>query len=865
MDIGIWPRDGGEMGELVRAHDWAASPLGEIGCWPERLRAAVDACLDAVLPTFVWWGDNLIQFHNDAALAIIGGRSAGLGRPARETWREAWPVIGPLVEEVRRTGRAVQARAQGEERFTFSYGPLRDEGGAVAGLFVTAIETGAARVTVEQAFQRFFAASLTPVLVLAPDAPRFTIVEANDAFLAAAGRTRDALIGRDVFGTIPGEPNEAAAAALRASLERALASRRADAMPNQRYSLRRADGGFEERWWDCVNTPVLGADGHVEAIVHHTRDVTDRHRARMRLRESEERHRLILESALDYAIFTMDLRGMITEWPPGAQAVYGGTPEEMVGRDAAITFVPEDRATNQPEKERALARDQGFSPNVRWHLRIDGARVFIEGSVRPLRDARGEVIGFLKIGRDATEQLRVQEALRASEERFRQFGDASADALWIVDAATARLEYLSPAFEAMWGESRDRVLANLSRWADFVHPDDRERALSGMPRLLAGERAINEYRIVRPDGEVRWIQDVGFPIRDDAGRVVRVAGIAQDQTERREAEDRLRTLMEGIPQLVWRSADEGWWTWSSPQWQAFTGQSLEESLGRGWLDAVHPDDREGARRAWAQARSDGFLDLEYRVRHAPSGDYLWHHTRSAPVRDASGRIVEWLGTTTDVQQLKELQERQAVMVAELQHRTRNLIAVVRSIVGQTMSAARSMEDFQATFNDRLGALARVQGLLSRSEQEPITIEALVRMELDALGGPNGTRHRIALEGPPVRIRPSVVQTLALALHELATNARKYGALSTERGSLTVQWRAYDEDGEPRLVLEWIEQGVGPAPDPADADRRGYGRELIERALPYALHARTRYEIDAAGVRCAIDMPLDKARGRRDAR
>jgi two-component sensor histidine kinase len=215
-----------------------------------------------------------------------------------------------------------------------------------------------------------------------------------------------------------------------------------------------------------------------------------------------------------------------------------------------------------------------------------------------------------------------------------------------------------------------------------------------------------------------------------------------------------------------------------------------------------------------------------------------------------------------VQQLKQLQERQQVMVAELQHRTRNLIAEVRSIAQQTMAQTGPTEAFRDELNHRLEALARVQGLLSRSEEAPITIEALIRMELDALGA-QPEPGRIDVDGPAVRIRHSVVQTLALALHELATNARKYGGLATENGRLRITWRTYDAGKGEGLTLEWTESG-GQKPDQADDARRGYGRELIERALPYSLNAKTSFEHDETGLRCTIDLPLKRTMSRRRA-
>jgi PAS domain S-box-containing protein len=199
---------------------------------------------------------------------------------------------------------------------------------------------------------------------------------------------------------------------------------------------------------------------------------------------------------------------------------------------------------------------------------------------------------------------RADEALRTSEERFRSFADASSDVLWIVDAQTRHLEYLSPAYEQVWGQPRETVMRDMSHWISRLHPEDAEAAGEGIERLLSGESYSTEYRIVRPDGAVRFIHDTGFPIYQD-GRIVRVAGVAQDLTERRLAERalaaselRLRSLVEGLPQLVWRAAGNGSWTWASPQWTAFTGQAEPACHGEGWLESLHPDDRGAAASAW---------------------------------------------------------------------------------------------------------------------------------------------------------------------------------------------------------------------------------------------------------------------------
>ncbi len=158
------------------------------------------------------------------------------------------------------------------------------------------------------------------------------------------------------------------------------------------------------------------------------------------------------------------------------------------------------------------------------------------------------------------------------------------------------------------------------------------------------------------------------------------------------------------------------------------------------------------------------------------------------------------------------------------------------------------------FNDRLDALSRVQSLLSKSGQGALTLGTLVRLELDALGaGIEGDR--AVIEGPDVPLRKSTVQTLALAIHELATNARKYGALATEHGRLRVTWRTRQVDGQnERLAIEWAEEGL-PSRDGSPPQRSGYGRKLIEQALPYTLDAETSYELSDVALRCSIELPL----------
>jgi two-component system CheB/CheR fusion protein len=221
--------------------------------------------------------------------------------------------------------------------------------------------------------------------------------------------------------------------------------------------------------------------------------------------------------------------------------------------------------------------------------------------------------------------------------------------------------------------------------------------------------------------------------------------------------------------------------------------------------------------------------------------------RLGPYRNGDQRTEGVVMTFIDVTSLTAAEAHQRVLLAEVQHRTRNLLAVVQSIALQTLERGGALN----SFSTRLAALGRVQSLISRSTEDEIELREIVRLELQAHGA--GRDGSVTIDGPHVALNLERVQAFSLALHELATNAVKYGALSRNSGRLEIAWTVtQDAEDNSLLVLTWQEHGVAT---PADSSHRGYGRKLIEQALTYALQARTEYAFGDDGVLCRIEMPL----------
>jgi PAS domain S-box-containing protein len=257
-------------------------------------------------------------------------------------------------------------------------------------------------------------------------------------------------------------------------------------------------------------------------------------------------------------------------------------------------------------------------------------------------------------------------ALATSEERFRQMAESIGDVFWLADRTETQILYVSPAYEGIWGRSCESLYASPRSWADAIHPEDRRRVLEVEARQFVNGAQQHTYRIVRPDATIRWVQNRAFPVLDESGQIIRVAGVAKDITESREAEEKLRDSEARLRQSV-KASNVGLWDWNlvsnevyySPEWKGQLGYAPEEisNCFEEWQSRVHPDDlaRTLAKVQGAIQHPTANYALEFRLRHK-NASYRWIFTQADVLRNESGQAVRMMGCHIDVTERKEAEQ-----------------------------------------------------------------------------------------------------------------------------------------------------------------------------------------------------------------
>lgn len=454
---------------------------------------------------------------------------------------------------------------------------------------------------------------------------------------------------------------------------------------------------------------------------------------------------------------------------------------------------------------------------------------------------------------------RSESPLKESNLKLRLALRAAQIGIWDWSLATNEMRY-SPRARAIFGFPPD-VEVTFEMVRDATHPEDRPRTTAIARSALDPDRRTRqpyEYRIIRADtGQIRWVLAHGeaiFANTETGPKAVRYIGTIQDITERkqgeealRDAETRQRLAIDAARLAVWEVDIATDALTATPELNRLFGLPADhrptlEELRRFYLPGERARVQATAQDALAQGKSH--FEEEFRIRW-PDGTLHWLLMRAEITFHADGRPHRVIGVLADIDDRKRFEEQQMLMTRELNHRVKNSLSVVQSLATQSFRGGKADPAALTAFRERLQALAGANDMLLQREWRSFDLQSLAETIL----APHvDGAERVVISGPKIDMPPRLNVPLALALHELSTNAAKYGALSVEGGKVSLRWEVTTTGG---VRLEWLEQGGPPIDAPVN---RRFGMRLVSDIVAVEL-GEVELVARPDGVKCTITMPL----------
>lgn len=616
---------------------------------------------------------------------------------------------------------------------------------------------------------------------------------------------------------------------------------------------RRADGSW--RWLHSTSSPRWDAEGRHVGFIGTAHDVTEAKEAELALRDREaELSAYISQSTAGFA--QVDLDGRFTLVNDRFCEIAGWSRDELMGRTMLSITHPDDVVRNTGLFERAVAQGTPYTHEKRY-IRKDGSLVWVNNTVSVIRRPDGEPFGVLAVTLDVTRRRADEDALRKGEETLRLAVEGAGMATWELDLSTMQGQWSINRFDLLGLPRNPGLSGTVEDWIDRIVVEDRATARDALRRCIeTGEGYTIEYRIRRADtGEERWLRSHGSRVDYGDDRPSRFVGISFDVTERkqaeeelRESEQRFRTIFEEANDFLITTTLDNRITSVNPAVLSALGYSLDDVIGRSIGDFMTPDQFELSMDAFdRKLRLGGSTRLTLRVRAKNGEERIWE-INSRLTMDDQGRPEALHAIGRDMTEAKRAEAHQRLLIDELNHRVKNTLAIVQGIVQQTFKADADPVLARAAFEGRLAALSEAHNLLTREHWGPVSIARIIHDAAAPHGGESG---RFELEGPDLTIAPKTAISLALAIHELATNAVKHGALSVPEGRIGISWTTTDGP-DPRLRLTWTERD-GPAVSTPKG--RGFGTRMIERGLAAELGGKVSIDFAPTGLVCTVDAPL----------
>lgn len=489
----------------------------------------------------------------------------------------------------------------------------------------------------------------------------------------------------------------------------------------------------------------------------------------------------------------------------------------------------------------------------------DAPRTFSSAQRKLLEQFRDNIEDNLARVVADTQRWQMDASLYAERERLILATAASGSGVWDYNIDADILQC-----DARWHEivGLDPAcpVKSIEDFKPHIHPDDVARATevrATLAQLIANKQGYRiTFRIVRPDGEIRWLNSAACVIAAVDGSPNRAVGAVVDITEQiqatqalAESELRFKTLADMLPQNIFSARPDGTIDYRNKRWREFVGLADQPADAALWPDLLHPDDRPRVTRAWQDSLATGQrFEVETRYRHH-SGEYRWLHMIALPLVDDEGHVMHWFGAATDVHDTKLLEIHRELLARELDHRIRNLFALVDGLVGLSLRNDPSGTVFAGKLRQRLAALHRAHSLIGvYGPTAPAgSLRDLIRTLLEPYE--NDADKRILISGDDTRVDEGAIVPLALIFHELATNASKYGGLRPAQGGVLINCER-DNDW---LRITWTE--IGAHDRIGSSERKGFGTKLLGALVEVQLRGTLSRQWTPQGLMIELLLPL----------
>ena len=671
------------MGNLMRSKEWSGSTLGSAESWPLSLRTAISLLLNSKFPMSLWWGSELLCFYNDAYRSCFGEidrHSSIVGMPLKDSWPDVWNLMRPLVDRILK-GESVWKEDQlipicrngkTEDAYcSFSYSPVYNETGSVAGIFATGIETSEkfislkkARIGVGSTNGTEEANYTSKDIEDAEERLRFAVEAANlatwvlmlDTMTVSYSPRLPEILGyssgtvltiHEIVSHLYPDDVDVANAAYLTALKKGIY--------DQEVRIVKPDNSIA---WVRIQGKIISDVDKVPTSLSGT--LTDINEAR--ISEANTAHLAAIINSSEDAIASKTLDGIVTSWNPAAEKLFGFTAEEMI-HESIMKIIPIDRYGEEPIIIERIKRGEPIEHFDTKRLHKNGSLIDISLSISPVKDKKGNIIGASKIARDITDRVEAAKKIKESSERLQLAIEATHLGIWDYNPGTDELNW-SDECGKIFGKP-ETVKINKELLSTHLYPDDKTLVESSIDQSVhpgsTGTFDIS-FRILRfDDKSIRWIRVRGIVRFNDQLHVDRFIGTIQDITEQKRVQQTLEEI-EQRNRLAIGAADMGTFDWDlitqefigSPRLNHIFGyQGLSDIDHQRLIDAFLPEDRPVRDKAVSESLTRGSLSYEARIVW-PDKSIHWVRVYGKIVYDDRQIALRMYGTVLDVTEEKSI-------------------------------------------------------------------------------------------------------------------------------------------------------------------------------------------------------------------